>query len=134
MNGTLFGSGVNLQPPGLAWPPGRNYARVVQKLVQLKSPVDVFVAVDEHPDSINDSKFMFDPGKQEDQYSWRDLAASYHNGAAGFSFADGHSEIKKWVSEGTKAPIKRVSKWWGQALNDPYSEDLRWMNDKMPWR
>jgi prepilin-type processing-associated H-X9-DG protein len=24
------------------------------------------------------------------------MPASYHNGAAGFAFADGHSEIHKW--------------------------------------
>jgi prepilin-type N-terminal cleavage/methylation domain-containing protein/prepilin-type processing-associated H-X9-DG protein len=27
-----------------------------------------------------------------------DIPASYHNGACGFSFADGHAEIKKWRS------------------------------------
>jgi len=25
-----------------------------------------------------------------------DYPASYHNGAGGFTFADGHSEIRKW--------------------------------------
>ena len=25
-----------------------------------------------------------------------DYPASYHNGTSGFSFADGHAEIKKW--------------------------------------
>jgi len=36
---------------------------------------------------------------------WDDTPASYHNGACGFSFADGHGEIKKWVDQNTKAPI-----------------------------
>jgi len=36
---------------------------------------------------------------------WSDMPASYHNGAAGFSFADGHSEIHKWVEPVTKQPI-----------------------------
>ena len=27
---------------------------------------------------------------------WVDWPASYHDGACGFSFADGHSEIHKW--------------------------------------
>jgi len=31
------------------------------------------------------------------QHSWEHLPASYHNGACGFTFADGHSEIKKWL-------------------------------------
>ena len=34
--------------------------------------------------------------------AWQDLPASYHNGACGFSFADGHSEIKKWASATSK--------------------------------
>jgi prepilin-type N-terminal cleavage/methylation domain-containing protein/prepilin-type processing-associated H-X9-DG protein len=132
MNGALFGSPVTVSSP--AYPVGRNYQPTVKKLVQLKSPTDVFVAVDEHPDSINDSVFMFDPGKLPPLYSWRDLAASYHNGAAGFSFADGHSEIKKWKDQSTMQPTLRQSKPWGNALPAPDSQDLQWMNDKMPWR
>ena len=27
---------------------------------------------------------------------WGNMPANYHNGACGFSFADGHAEIKKW--------------------------------------
>jgi prepilin-type N-terminal cleavage/methylation domain-containing protein/prepilin-type processing-associated H-X9-DG protein len=38
---------------------------------------------------------------------WNDLPASYHNGACGFAFADGHAEIKKWRDANTKQPIRR---------------------------
>jgi prepilin-type processing-associated H-X9-DG protein len=34
-----------------------------------------------------------------DQYPttfWEDIPAIYHAGGCGFSFADGHSEIRKW--------------------------------------
>lgn len=54
-------------------------------------PVDNWVFVDEHPDSINDAGF-FNPH----QTQWVDVPATYHNGACGFSFADGHAEIHKW--------------------------------------
>ena len=54
-------------------------------------PVDNWVFVDEHPDSINDAGF-FNPH----QTAWVDVPATYHNGAGGFSFADGHAEIHKW--------------------------------------
>lgn len=57
-------------------------------------PAMLWVYVDEHPDSINDGAFF---NSQADR-RWIDLPASYHNGACGFSFADGHSEIKKWKS------------------------------------
>ena len=52
---------------------------------------DTWVFLDEHPCSINDAGF-FNPHET----SWIDQPASYHNGAAGFAFADGHSEIHKW--------------------------------------
>src|ERR1051325_690446 len=49
---------------------------------------ETWVYLDEHPCSINDAGF-FNPHSN----SWVDQPASYHNGAAGFAFADGHSEI-----------------------------------------
>jgi prepilin-type N-terminal cleavage/methylation domain-containing protein/prepilin-type processing-associated H-X9-DG protein len=54
-------------------------------------PAETWVFLDEHPDSINDAGF-FNPFATE----WVDMPASYHNNAAGFAFADGHSEIHKW--------------------------------------
>ena len=50
--------------------------------------------MDEQADSINDGYFSNSPTDS----SWNDIPASYHNGACGFSFADGHSEVKKWKS------------------------------------
>ncbi|EEF62997.1 hypothetical protein Cflav_PD5632 [Pedosphaera parvula Ellin514] len=40
---------------------------------------------------------------------WEDVPASYHDGACGFSFADGHAEMHKWQDETTKAPILKVN-------------------------
>ena len=54
-------------------------------------PGETWVYLDEHPDSINDAGF-FNPY----QSSWIDQPANYHNAAAGFAFADGHSEVHKW--------------------------------------
>ena len=54
-------------------------------------PVDNWVFLDEHPDSMNDAGF-FNPHATQ----WIDVPATYHNGANGFSFADGHAEIHKW--------------------------------------
>ena len=55
-------------------------------------PSETWVYLDEHPDSINDAGF-FNPRAA----SWIDQPATYHNGASGFSFADGHAEIHKWT-------------------------------------
>jgi prepilin-type processing-associated H-X9-DG protein len=135
MNGVVNGSLITVPPSGFHYPVGRTYygqgitPRLI-KTTQLQRPVDTFVAVDEHPDSINDSIFMFNAGQLPPNYSWRDLPASYHNGAAGFSFADGHSEIHKWQSQATKRPVTRQN---FTGLADPDSPDIAWMNEKMPW-
>jgi prepilin-type N-terminal cleavage/methylation domain-containing protein/prepilin-type processing-associated H-X9-DG protein len=56
------------------------------------APSELWMFVDENPDSINDGAFF---NAQMDR-RWIDMPANYHNGACGFSFVDGHSEIKKW--------------------------------------
>ncbi len=64
------------------------------------APAKTWLVLDEHPNSINDGYFINNP----DGGAWQDIPASYHNGACGFSFADGHSEIKKWLSRASKYP------------------------------
>ena len=54
-----------------------------------------WVFLDENPYSINDGSFICDDGA--DASEWVDCPASYHNNAAGISFADGHVQIKKWI-------------------------------------
>jgi prepilin-type N-terminal cleavage/methylation domain-containing protein/prepilin-type processing-associated H-X9-DG protein len=55
-------------------------------------PSMAFVFIDENPWGIDDGFFVCDPVKPV----WINIPASYHNGAGGLSFADGHAEIKKW--------------------------------------
>ncbi len=63
-------------------------------------PVQAFVFLDEHPDHIDDGYFLV----LEDQHAtWGNCPANYHNGACGFSFADGHAETKKWRDPDTLA-------------------------------
>lgn len=68
------------------------------KTSEVPRPARTWLMIDEHPDSINDGYFINNP----DAGAWQDIPASYHNGACGFSFADGHSEIKKWLSRTSK--------------------------------
>ena len=65
------------------------------------SPSLLWVTTDEHPDSINDSGFAV---SMEDA-QWVDLPAPYHNNATSFSFADGHSEIHKWLGQTGIPPV-----------------------------
>lgn len=67
-------------------------------------PANTWLLVDEHPDSINDGWLIPDV---TDVSRFVDLPASYHNGACGFSFADGHSEIHKWHGA-TIVPVRKT--------------------------
>jgi prepilin-type N-terminal cleavage/methylation domain-containing protein/prepilin-type processing-associated H-X9-DG protein len=66
------------------------------KAGSIPNPSGLFVILDEHPDSINDGFLQTDPHPNSPQ--WNDLPATYHNGAGGVAFADGHSEIHKFKS------------------------------------
>jgi prepilin-type N-terminal cleavage/methylation domain-containing protein/prepilin-type processing-associated H-X9-DG protein len=74
------------------------------------SPVNLIVHLDEQGDSINDASFCTSMGSSltDNPGVWTDLPASYHNGACGFSFADGHAEIHKWRVGSTCVPVKKV--------------------------
>ena len=68
------------------------------KQTRVPKPSKTWLFLDEHPDSINDGFFINNPNADH----WQDIPACYHNGACGFSFADGHSEIRKWKSSSSK--------------------------------
>ncbi len=66
-------------------------------------PSEVFGFLDEHPDSIDDGYFALDIAAKR---NWGignppNMPANYHNGACGFSFVDGHAEIRKWRDAST---------------------------------
>ena len=74
-------------------------------------PAMTWIFVDEHPDSINDCLFalnMASAGAWPTYSSWQDVPASYHNGACGFGFADGHAEIKKWLDSQSVCPVQKT--------------------------
>jgi prepilin-type N-terminal cleavage/methylation domain-containing protein/prepilin-type processing-associated H-X9-DG protein len=85
-----------------------------------------WVFVDEHPDTINDGAMYTDMVNP----TWVDMPASYHNRACGFAFADGHSEIKRWVVARTAVPVRFIN--WDRvgfnAAADP--RDIRWLQER----
>ena len=77
-----------------------DYAQFL-KSGSIRNPAGLFVTLDEHPDSINDGFLQTDPHTDITKWSpqhWNDLPATYHNGAGGFAFADGHAEVHKFRS------------------------------------
>jgi prepilin-type N-terminal cleavage/methylation domain-containing protein len=78
------------------------------KLAGIPQPSNIYVFLEEHPDSINDGYFDDgDQGEPSDPTSWSgsDTPASYHNRAGSFAFSDAHSEIHKWQVTGTVCPV-----------------------------
>lgn len=69
-----------------------------RKTAEIIQPSQSFVFLDEHPDGIDDGYFLVFVNRKQ---LWGNLPANYHNGACGFSFADGHSEIRKWQDPDT---------------------------------
>ena len=95
-------------------------------------PANTWVFVDEHPDSINDAAFANACTGADAMNTAQiiDFPANYHNGACGFSFADGHSEIKSWKGSVIRgAPITYRGT---MPLNVPARDswvDVRWMKE-----
>jgi len=102
---------------------GASTLRVFKKQadILLPAPAKCWVFIDENPVSINDGWFVCDPNTTA---SWPDVPASYHNGAGGLSFADGHSEIKKWRDKNV------LSLAVPPAAKDPSSSDLPWLQER----
>jgi prepilin-type N-terminal cleavage/methylation domain-containing protein/prepilin-type processing-associated H-X9-DG protein len=62
------------------------------------NPANAFIFVEESEYVIDDGYFIVDAFSQN---QWQNFPSSRHNGAGGFSFADGHSEVHRWVGENT---------------------------------
>jgi len=92
----------------------RTYARLAD--IVNPRPSQLFVFLDEAPESINDAAFGNQgPLPSGTGYRWIDWPATYHNRSAGFAFADGHAEIKMWVGSGTLLSPPTIA---GGAMND----------------
>ena len=110
---------------GKSW--GYNgFYRQYLKQANVVNPATTWVTLDEQADSINDA--FFTVPHNPDPSAWGDVPASYHNGACGFSFADGHAEIHKWKSGSSYGPVKYTF------APPPFDNigitvDLAWYND-----
>lgn len=108
--------------------------RIYKKMSDLidPGPTMTWVLLDEREDSINDGEMVVSMNGYPNQGAqWRmvDYPAGYHNGAGGFSFADGHSEVHKWKDPRTVPVLKR-----GQLLSlnvaSPNNQDVLWLMER----
>jgi prepilin-type N-terminal cleavage/methylation domain-containing protein/prepilin-type processing-associated H-X9-DG protein len=124
------GRGENLP---IGWSTSKPW-RVYRKMSDMvdPGPANTFVFLDEREDTMNDGMFVVDMTGYPDQgssFHIVDIPASYHNKAGGFSFADGHSEIKKWRDPRTMPPFKPgvVTPFDFPSPNNP---DVLWMQER----
>lgn len=104
---------------------GHNFA-TFGKLSDCAKPADVWAFVDEDGISINDAGCAsMGPRATGTGYRWIDLPAAYHNGACGFAFMDGHSEIHRWQTGEMRQNPKRA--FPPDARTQP---DLHWYAQK----
>ena len=130
MNQAIGGPGPWLKPGG-SMDENQKVYRVFKKESDLAGPgpANVYVLLDEHPDSINAGGFANTMVEAASGARIVDFPASYHNGAAGLSFADGHAEIRRWVDVRTKPPAKYNN---SLQLNiaSPNNADMIWLSER----
>jgi prepilin-type N-terminal cleavage/methylation domain-containing protein/prepilin-type processing-associated H-X9-DG protein len=98
-------------------------------------PTKLFVLLDMREDSIDMGNFAVkmdgysESNPTPDRYGFFDLPGIYHGGAAGFSFADGHCEIKKWQDGRTTPPLVRNGQV-ADGFASPNNKDIAWLQDR----
>ena len=104
-----------------------------KKLSQIQKASGTWVFLDEREDSINDGWYAvnmdgYDPNRPA-AYTIVDFPASYHNGACGFAFADGHSEIRKWLDSRTR-PLLKFAQAMTLGQASPNNVDVGWLQER----
>jgi prepilin-type processing-associated H-X9-DG protein/prepilin-type N-terminal cleavage/methylation domain-containing protein len=112
--GEFLAGAVNTNNPGY---------RQFFRMSDVPMPAQIFAFVEEHPDSINDGYFI----NRFYSSRWNDLPASYHNGGANFTFADGHAEFRRWVNASTMPPSRPDAANLPFEVSNDDNTDLKWV-------
>jgi len=120
-------------------PPWRIYGKESDMI--LPPPVNLWVFIDENPDSINDASFAVtmelgwpNPKAPPNPAAngWQDGPSLLHNGGCGFSFGDGHSEIKKWKNPLTYGPRMQTTytRTFQYGQRQANNQDISWIIER----
>ena len=125
MNGGTW-NGRSIDPVILDGNPAsaKPYTKTVQ--INRPGPSLALVFADESEFTIDDGYFAV----KVNQDIWQNYPAFRHGGSAGFSFADGHSEVKRWVEPSTgllKNPLGFVP---AVKNGTQRNRDLQWLSDR----
>jgi prepilin-type processing-associated H-X9-DG protein len=89
--------------------------------IRAPGPAKLWVFIDEDARSLNDGGF----GVGMVRARWIDWPGTYHNNACGFAFADGHSEVHKWIDSRTKLNNNVAA-----GMDVPGSKDYEWIRER----
>lgn len=124
---------IRSDPAGWSPAPPLGLWRIFAKTTDIvgPQPSNLWVFLDENPDSINDAAFAMTLDWQGRSAAWQDGPGTLHGGACGFTFADGHSEIKKWKPQTLDGPmITTYVNRFPFALSQPFNPDIQWVMDR----
>lgn len=96
-------------------------------------PAKTFVFLDEREDCVNWGNYAtvmdgYSPSNPNLYAYLEDMPGMYHNRGCGFSFADGHAEMKKWVGWMPEMHYE-VAYYDSAAFLVPNDPDIAWMQD-----
>jgi prepilin-type N-terminal cleavage/methylation domain-containing protein/prepilin-type processing-associated H-X9-DG protein len=114
---------------------GRTYVAQIKKSSALTKPgpANTFLLLDEHPDSIDDALFITQIGHKRANAYWANLPGSHHyGGGANITYADGHSEIRKWQDKART--VKPITYSVQNNFAVPGSPDYEWLNERIPYQ
>ena len=106
----------------------RTYAKFSD--ITAPKPDHLWVVMDEHPDSINDAQLGWECGLTGSDARIVDCPASYHAGACGIAFADGHSEIHHWRGSKIKPPITYTGTLPANVPAGDSVQDVVWLQER----
>ena len=123
------GPGDWLDPAGFKANVASKKYRVFYKKAQIDIAPMRWVFADEHPDSMNAGGFGNMMVENAAAARIIDFPASFHNGAGGISFSDGHAEIRKWRDPRTRPPVHYDN---SLQLNvaSPNNQDMIWLAER----
>ncbi len=101
--------------------------------LSVPGPSQIFVFIDGREDIINWGNYVQNMAGYRPlapaAYGWVDMPGWYHGNAGGLSFADGHSEIRRWKDGRTCTPIKSTGYDGSSVTPAANSVDVAWMQD-----
>jgi prepilin-type N-terminal cleavage/methylation domain-containing protein len=115
------------------WAVGGSRWRIYLKMSDMTDPgpAKTFVFLDMREDSIDVGNFATDMrGYPDDPGAWGfyDLPGKYHHRANGFSFADGHAEIRRWRDDRTM-PALVYDQEGDDSFRSPNNRDVYWLQE-----